>query len=1355
MQKQTTLFSFFSRTPKSATSSPSSSTSKSQTNGSSTPPGGDGDDNVSMSGETPSKSLVSTPVSRTGGEKRRRTSGGQSAELGGSRKKVKNEDSPSKEYSEGTLVWAKLEGYPWWPAMIRGETHGGAYSRKSAVEFHVQFFDDPPSRAWIRKGDLKIYRGSQDADIPPARSDRAWLSACKIADDALALKTEKRLEKHWIEFTPSEEENNGNCSAESEEEEEPKTETERMETPKSRSSRREVKKHKRVLTIASSSEDEESEVVSKSSKKLNTSNLKKPRKEEDEDDYSPTKNGSLEEESESSESLVESEKMSEVESGTDHDEDDTPKKTPKRSAPKAKQKLSATPNRGSPVVSKVDMKGRLQQFNIKDTPNSSLSSPKPESNKGIEESDALWEHMRLTWAQDGKRMDANRRKQTHPDYDPRTLYVPPEYFNSKSPAMRQWWEMKSKHFDTILFFKVGKFYEFYHWDACTAVQELSITFMKGDYAHSGFPEISFSRFANTLMEKGYKVARIEQTETPAMLEKRVKTSKPAKHEKVIKREICQIATKGVRYASFQDDSSSSPFTPESAYLYAIVEKSSSSTAEGSSFGVCFIDTTIGTFHIGEFEDDRHASRLRTLFSHFTPVQILHERGKLSSCLQQLLQNMSSVRKDPLLPDTEFWGAKKTLKFLAEEYFRDKEAGGAPQWPPEFQAVLSKSDGLGLTPDEDWELGVRSLGAVVWYLKDCLLDHDLLSQKKFEVYKPADISSNATVPSLPERLKRSKYMILDGVTLRNLEILEGPLSLLSTLDKCGTNFGKRLLRHWVCLPLAIPADICDRQDAIEELMCIRERRDKVVPLLKSLPDLERLLTKTHYLGSAYRSKNHPDGRAIFFNEINYSKNKINDLITVLKGFKTCVKIIKEFKNAKDEDEIKSSLITRVIEGFPSLDKLLTYFDNAFDHQAASKEGKIKPRPGADEQFDNARQTVAEIQSEADEYLKDISRQLKARAVYFGSDKKRFQIEVPDYVKVSKEFEMSSGRKGFKRYYNAKTKGFLASIMEAETEREEILRDITRRIFAQFDKDRETWSRAVECIATLDVLISLAIYSESQDLMCRPTLSYSSLPFLNIVEGRHPCVASDSYIPNDTKMGVEIEDETPKGNFVILTGPNMGGKSTLMRQVGLLTILSQLGCHVPAEKCELSVVDRVFTRLGANDNIGEGESTFFVEMSETSAILKHATPSSLLLIDELGRGTATYDGTAIAYAVAKELSERKCRSFFSTHYHTLVEALQDMPLIQMSHMACMVENENEDDPTQESITFLYKMISGPCPKSYGFNAARLAGINDDVIRVAYKKAKELESVVNGIRSFTAICTGIQEKKFSMKDFAALKI
>lgn len=231
-----------------------------------------------------------------------------------------------------------------------------------------------------------------------------------------------------------------------------------------------------------------------------------------------------------------------------------------------------------------------------------------------------------------------------------------------------------------------------------------------------------------------------------------------------------------------------------------------------------------------------------------------------------------------------------------------------------------------------------------------------------------------------------------------------------------------------------------------------------------------------------------------------------------------------------------------------------------------------------------------------------------------------------------------------------------------------------------------------------------------------------PFIKIKNGRHPCITvQNAFIPNDTRMGVEEFK-----SLILLTGPNMGGKSTLMRQVGLIIIMAQMGSLVPAESCDLTPVDRIFTRIGASDDIMAGQSTFFVELSETSLILTHATMHSFVLIDELGRGTSTYDGTAIAYSVVKELSEMKCRTFFSTHYHTLVEDLKHSDSISLGHMACMVETD-EEDPSEETVTFLYKFARGACPKSHGFNAAKLAGVPSKIIKVGREKAEQLEKAV----------------------------
>lgn len=209
-----------------------------------------------------------------------------------------------------------------------------------------------------------------------------------------------------------------------------------------------------------------------------------------------------------------------------------------------------------------------------------------------------------------------------------------------------------------------------------------------------------------------------------------------------------------------------------------------------------------------------------------------------------------------------------------------------------------------------------------------------------------------------------------------------------------------------------------------------------------------------------------------------------------------------------------------------------------------------------------------------------------------------------------------------------------------------------------------------------------------------------------------MSSTDFIPNSVSLG----DSEPA--LAILTGPNMGGKSTLMRQVGLISVLVQIGSHVPAISCKMSLIDRIFTRLGAQDDIMAGHSTFLVELNETSAILKHSTINSLVLLDELGRGTATYDGTAIAASVVNFLANLGCRTLFSTHYHNLVDNFKNDKRISLGHMACVVENDESDDPTQETVTFLYKYVEGPCPKSYGFNAAKLAGMPLNIIRRAFQ-------------------------------------
>lgn len=656
---------------------------------------------------------------------------------------------------------------------------------------------------------------------------------------------------------------------------------------------------------------------------------------------------------------------------------------------------------------------------------------------------------------------------------------------------------------------------------------------------------------------------------------------------------------------------------------------------------------------------------------------------------------------------------------------------------------------------------------------------------FEEYVPVDVEMEQAGGASCFFAQTRQRMVLDGVTLANLEILQnsstgGPEgTLLERLDMCCTPFGKRLLKQWLCAPLCNPSSIGDRLDAVEDLMGAPSQVTEVTDLLKKLPDLERLLSKIHSMGTPLKGQDHPDSRAILYEEVVYSKRKIADFLAALEGFKVMKEIVSIMEPVSDG--FKSKLLRQVMllkteneDGlFPDLSPELKRWDTAFDHQKARTTGVITPKAGFDPEYDQALNGIKDCDRGLQEYLDRQKKRLGCKNLsYWGTGRNRFQLEVPDSVSersLPEEYEVRSTKKGWKRYWTKEIERLFSELQSWEDKRDSALKDCMRRLFYNFDKNCKDWQTAVECMAVLDVLLSMSRYSQSGDgPMARPEIllqgdGSQSRPFLDLRGSRHPCVTKtffgDDFIPNDIFIacpGAEDDDEEDDKALapcVLVTGPNMGGKSTLMRQCGLVVILAQLGCYVPAESLRLTPVDRVFTRLGASDRIMSGESTFFVELSETASILLHATNHSLVLLDELGRGTATYDGTAIASAVVKELSEKICcRTLFSTHYHSLVEEHVQDPAVRLGHMACMVENECED-PSQETITFLYKFIRGACPKSYGFNAARLANIPEEVIQSGHKKAREFERSTVSLRIFKKLCSFAEDPSSDRERFTTL--
>lgn len=1212
---------------------------------------------------------------------------------GGASPSLNGHKSPKVESPKVPLhavVWAKLEGYPYWPALVCGPPSGAPFFRSGPQpSVHVRFFDSPPSRAWVKLRLTKPFTGPRHPQVAAQLSKASWVQGVAQADKALAMAPHDR---------PSLFPTGGEEEEDDPEEGEDGSDDGDATAPCS--------KRRRVSSGSSCSSEEE---------------------------FRPPKGDLASESEDSSSSGVDENTISEPEP------ESSPEKTPQKEAKKKRKRPGASG--GSTPTSAANKSPAVRM--LADFASPKASKPAVDAAAKCTADVQTWAHLSYDFLKEGKRRDASGRLPGHPEFNPRTLSVPESFKGKLTPAMRQWWEMKAEHFDVILFFKVGKFYELYHMDAVIGVEELGLVFMKGDFAHSGFPEIAYGRYSEALIQRGYKVARVEQTETPQMMEERCrKLAHKSKFDKVVRREICRITSRATRTFGSQDGQLCDP---EPSFLLAIAHKE----VEGSThFGICFVDTSVGKFHLGQFGDDQFCSQLRTAVSHYPPAQVLHESDpSLPAELRQVLEGpLHAVPKEALKPSKEFWDAPHTLKQLRQgAYFED--------YPEALAHFIDSEDSTHLTPRPDGCLALRALGACVWYLSECLIEEEVLTMRSFERYLPPGLEAASPAVALGP-----SSMVLDGVCLQNLEVLRNASggtqgTLLATMDFCCTPFGKRLFQQWLCAPPCRVQLIEERQRAVADLLAFPDEARQTRDLLRTLPDLERLLARIHSQGLARKSgSSHPDQRAILYEDTAYNKRKIQNLLQALEGFAKACQVGPLWEGARAS--LSSNMLAACLsvgEGgspasFPDLSEALAFFEGAFDHELAKREGRVTPARGVDPDYDHAMQRIKDVERALKEYLEGQCRHFRCKATYVGSGKSRFQIEVPESAArlATAAHSLQGQRKGFRRYHTEEVKRLAADMAAAEEAQEGALKDIMRRIFENFDRRRGEWERAVRCLSLLDCLLSLAQYSGSLTGSCctprflQPSSSSSvaaeGQPCLRIKGGRHPCLlqhlGADTLIPNDLVLG--HPQECPS-LVVLITGPNMGGKSTLMRQAGLLLIIAHMGARVPADVCELTLVDRIFTRLGASDRITSGESTFFVEMNETSAILRHATRHSLVLLDELGRGTSTHDGMALAQAVVRELAEsQRCRTLFSTHYHHLVQGFRSHPAVHLAHMACMVEEENTEDPTEETIVFLYKCAPGPCPKSYGFNAAKLAGIPPQIIRRAFEKSKSLETHIQAGRS-----------------------
>lgn len=866
--------------------------------------------------------------------------------------------------------------------------------------------------------------------------------------------------------------------------------------------------------------------------------------------------------------------------------------------------------------------------------------------------------------------DAEKRTPEDPNYDSRTLYIPSSAWSKFTAFEKQYWEIKGKMWDTVVFFKKGKFYELYENDAIIANTQFDLKIAGGGRANmklAGIPEMSFEYWAKEFISHGYKVAKVDQVETLLAKEMRGGGSK---EEKIIKRELTGVLTGG----TLTDPN----MLNDDMATYCMAIKESVSETGDIVFGVCFVDTATSEMNFIELVDDAECTKLDTLITQIKPKEVLCEKNNLCSTAVKIIKFSAHNNHqiwNHLNPFSEFLDYDSAVEALVKgKYYPAEDLDDFSNYPE----VLIKYK-------TDHPVAFNAFGALLFYLKSLKLELSILSLGNIKEYKISrNISSN---------------MHLDGITLNNLEILNNNFdggdkgTLFALLNRAITPFGKRTLKLWVLHPLMNTDEINARYDAVEFLMNNEpELRVDLETNLNKLPDLERLIARVH------------------------SKTlRFKDFLKVLEGFETVSKIFKKL----DKYDLKESgtLCKYLAKCHPELHNIIASWDEAFDRQEALN-NVVVPSKGVDPEFDESMRLIKSLESRLDEHLKQYKKQFKSHEIcYRDSGKELYLIEVPVKIKaIPKDWQQMAATSKVKRYWSPEVKGLVRELMEQKELHKTVCENLIARMYERFDVNYSAWVLVIKTIGYIDCLIALTRTSETLAYpSCRPTFrEMGSKGYLSFDDLRHPCFAGKTeFIPNDVHLGGE------NANFGLLTGANAAGKSTLMRTTALAVILSQVGCYVPASRAELSPVDKIMTRLGANDNIIQGKSTFYVELSETKKILSNATANSLVILDELGRGGSSSDGYAIAEAVLHQLATHvHPLGFFATHYGSLGLSFVNHPQIVPLRMAILV------DSNSRNITFLYKTEKGTAPGSFGMNVAAMCGVDSAIVDKAEVAAKEYE-------------------------------
>ena len=805
-----------------------------------------------------------------------------------------------------------------------------------------------------------------------------------------------------------------------------------------------------------------------------------------------------------------------------------------------------------------------------------------------------------------------------------------------TPMMRQYLEMKERYPDSILFFRLGDFYEMFNEDAKLVSRELDLTLTTRDRNKPpeertpmcGVPYHSCEGYIARLIAKGYKVAICEQTEDPAQA------------KGLVKRDIIRVVTPGTVIDSACLDEGRSNFC---AGIYL----------DDDYAAVCVCDITTGKSHATAFSGAERVKQLINELGRFTPAEaVVNETAFFDETLHSFLQDKLNCHLEKL-PSGRF--QMEVSERLIRRQFGDDALHRLPRDNP---AVF------------------LALGALLSYLHE--------TQK-------TDLSH---VDDL-EYYRRGQFMELDLTARRNLELTETLRSkekkgsLLWVLDKTKTAMGGRMMRSWLERPLLSVTEIDRRNAAVAALAENTMAREELILALQGISDMERLVGRIVY-GTA-------GGRDLV------SLRAAMERLPQVKAQLSCFDKGRLHQLNEELDDLNdlAALIGQTLVDEPPF---------------SVREGEMI-REGFDPEVDRLRSILhggkdVIVRMEAAEKEKTGIRTLKIGYNkvfgYYIEVSNSFKDQVPDtYIRKQ---TLVNGE----RYITQELKDLEHDILSAEDRVKALEYQLFTDLRLHVAEQAARVQRAAAIVAELDALCSLAAVAVKNNYCC-PVVDESGV--IEIHDGRHPVVEQmrrDSmFVPNDTYMG-EKDDRV-----AIITGPNMAGKSTYMRQVALIVLMAQIGSFVPARAARIGVVDRIFTRIGASDDLSAGQSTFMVEMTEVSDILKAATADSLLILDEIGRGTSTFDGMSIARAVLEYCADPKklgAKTLFATHYHELTALEGELPGVRNYNIA--VRTRGED------IIFLRKIISGGADRSYGIEVAKLAGLPKQVLTRARHILQELE-------------------------------